>query len=208
MRGQIHLKDTTLFRWAQINFDCLSVLQVCFLDILVYVSSIRTSSTTILRLICFFVYVRIKKKLKRTFSVLQVSVRFCITNICYSFFVSVRFCITNICYSFFVSVCSFLFVSVLQIFVTVFSFLYYKYLLQFFFVPVRFCITNIVTIFRFCSYSILNERLCLPILYYKFLFIYVLQVSALPILFVNMFCFYPSKMASPSTSVNPIPNHG
>ena len=82
-----------------------------------------------------------------TDSVLQVSVRFCITKICYNFFISVRI-------------------------------------------------------------QILNERFCLPILYYKFLFVYVLQVSALPILFVNMFCFYPSKMASPSTPVNPIPNHG
>ena len=33
-------------------------------------------------------------------------------------------------------------------------------------------------------------------------------MSALPILFVNMFCFYPSEMASPSTPVNSIPNHG
>ena len=28
------------------------------------------------------------------------------------------------------------------------------------------------------------------------------------ILFVNMLCVYPSEMASPSTPVNPIPNHG
>ena len=45
-------------------------------------------------------------------------------------------------------------------------------------------------------------------MYYKFLFVSVLQVSALPIFFVNMFCFYPSEMASPSTPVNPISNHG
>ena len=57
IEGQIRLKDTTLFRWARINIliVCLyCCFQVCFLDILVFVSSIRTSPTTILRRICFF----------------------------------------------------------------------------------------------------------------------------------------------------------
>ena len=33
-------------------------------------------------------------------------------------------------------------------------------------------------------------------------------MSSLPILFINMFFFYPSEMASPLTPVNSIPNHG
>ena len=40
------------------------------------------------------------------------------------------------------------------------------------------------------------------------MFVSILQVSALPILFVNMFYFYSSEMASPLTPVSPIPNHG
>ena len=72
----------------------------------------------------------------------------------------------------------------------------------------------LVTVFFFpyVRIQILNERFCLPILYYKFMFVFVLQVSALsitlPIIFVNMYCFYLSEMASPLTPVNPIPNHG
>ena len=56
LRGQIHLKDTTLFRWARINSDCLFVLQVCFLDILVSGSSIRTSPTTLTSTFTPFLY--------------------------------------------------------------------------------------------------------------------------------------------------------
>ena len=40
-----------------------------------------------------------------------------------------------------------------------------------------------------------------------FVTVSILQVSALPILFVNMLGFYPSEMASSSTPVNSIPNH-
>ena len=57
--------------------------------------------------------------------------------------------------------------------------------------------------------------LCIPIfvtVFFHFDIIFVtvsvLQVSALQILFLNMFYFYPSEMASPSTPVNSIPNHG
>ena len=44
-------------------------------------------------------------------------------------------------------------------------------------------------------------RFCITNFCYSFLFMFV-------ILFVNMLCVYPSKMASPSTPVNPISNHG
>ena len=153
-----------LFRWARINSDCLFVLQVCFLAILVSVSSIRTSLTTILRRIYFFVSVHIQILNERFCSfLLQIFVtifRFCTTHICYQFFVSVRIHILNERF------CSFL----LQIFVTIFSFLFVSILHIY------------VTIFFPVSVPIhiLNERFCLPILYYKFLFVSVLQVSALP----------------------------
>ena len=57
---------------------------------------------------------------------------------------------------------------------------------------VRFCITIFVTVF-FCF--------CITNFCYSFSFMFV-------ILFVNMLCVYHSEMASPSTPVNPIPNHG
>ena len=48
-----------------------------------------------------------------------------------------------------------------------------------------------VTVFRFCI-----TNFC-----YSFSFMFV-------ILFLNMLCVYTAEMASPSTPVNPIPNHG
>ena len=91
--------------------------------------------------------------------------------------------------------------------VTVFFFVSVIHLLQFF---VLFDITKIVTVFRLCSVllKLLQFfRFCNTFVT-VFRFCSVLQVSALPILFVNMLCFYPSEMASPSTPVNSIPNHG
>ena len=80
-----------------------------------------------------------------------------------------------------------------------------------------FGITKIITVFFVFVIHLL--QFFISVRYYKkkkfvpvFFFVSVLQVSALPItlpiLFVNIFCFYPSEMASPSTPINPILNHG
>ena len=108
--------------------------RVCFLDFLVSGSSIRTSPTTILRRISFFVSVRIQILNERFCSfLLQIFVT--IFRFCSFLYYTYMLPIFHLCsYSHFER--TLLFVSVTNIFYS-------------FFVPVRFCITHICYHFSF-----------------------------------------------------------